>query len=278
MDQLYQSIDEHHKGQVVRDLLVVGLNLETERKAEEGCAQKRFPYGFFASLRMTRTVSVNQRRQHPGHEGDGLHLGVVAHLDNLEVVAAEGHGDGASYGHGPADAQGKKQQEGAQQAYEYPRSRTLACKEQLVERLRIVSAVLGGDGRGGHAAEHGVCPVGWIVRVGLVPLAHLMRHAHIAGNVALVHYLAVQNLRHKTVTQGQKQGHDAQGKGYFLPNLSHTTLFIVYLRCRSEPFPLQVRYVFVTGPDIFRCSPGCFPLQVRTVSVAGPRFFSDLRR
>ena len=236
MHQFHDGIDEHHEGQVVGNLLMVGLDLETEGEAEERRAEegRETPgqagsdggrHGRLRSAISSSAVGVHQRRKHPGHEGDGLHLGVVAHLDNLEVVAAEGHGDGSSHGHGPAYTQGQEQQEGAQQAHENPRGRALARKQQLVERLRVVSSVLGGDGRGGHAAEHGVRPVRGVVRMGLVPLTHLVRHAHIAGDVALVHDLAVQHLRHKTVTQGQEQGHDAQGQGYFLPNILHTHLF-----------------------------------------------------
>ena len=77
LHQLHDGIDKHHNGQVIRDLLVVGLDLETERNAKQGCAQERFPNVFGILIR------IYQCRQDPGHEGDGLHLGVVTHLDNL---------------------------------------------------------------------------------------------------------------------------------------------------------------------------------------------------
>ena len=41
----------------------------------------------------------------------------------------------------------------------------------------------------------------------LVPFRHLVRHADIAGDVALVYDFAGQDLRHEAVCQDQKQGY-----------------------------------------------------------------------
>ena len=54
-----------------------------------------------------------------------------------------------------------------------------------------------------------------------VPLVHLVGHAHIAGDIALIHDFPVKHLRHETVTEGQEKGHNAQADGYFLPNVFH---------------------------------------------------------
>ena len=229
--QLHNGIDEHHQGQVIGNLLVVGLDLEAQRKAEKDGPQQDFPNAF-------GLVRVNQGGQNPGHQGDGLHLGIVAHLDNLEVIAAERHGNGAHKGHRPADSQRQHQQEGAQQRYKEPGGRTLAGKQQVVQRLGIVSAVLGRNGRGGHSAEHRVGPVRGVVGVGLVPLRHLVRHSHIAGDVALVHNLAFQHLRHKAVTQRQEQRHNPQGEDYFLPNIFH---FAVLFRSSASAWAVARR-------------------------------------
>ena len=225
MNQLHQRIQQHHNGQIVGNLLVVGLDLHAQRQAEKGGTEKGFP-GLRAGFRTTRTIGINQRRQHPGHEGDGLHLGIVPHLDNLEIVAAEGDGHGAAQGNRPIHPQCQEQQEGPQQRNEQVGGRPLSGEEPVVNPLGVIPLVLRGNGRGGHSAEHGIRPVGGVVRVGLVPLGHLMRHAHIAGNVALVHDFTVQNLRHKTVTQRQEQGDGAQADGDIFHDTFHAVILL----------------------------------------------------
>ena len=55
----------------------------------------------------------------------------------------------------------------------------------------------------------------------LVPLVHLVRHPDIAGYVALVHNLTLQNLRYESITQGKEQGHDARSDSYLFPIFFH---------------------------------------------------------
>ena len=192
---------------------MVGLDLQGKRKAEKGGAQEGFPaFG---------TIRVHQRGEDPGHEGDGLHLGVVTHLDNLEVVAAEGHGNGPAQGDGPVHPQREEQQKRPQQSNEQVRGRPFSHQEQLVQPLGVVPFVLCRYRRGGHAPEHGIRPVRGIVRVRGVPLTHLVRHAHKAGDVALVHNFTVQHLRHKSVAQRQENGNHTQANGYILPIFLH---------------------------------------------------------
>ena len=81
-----------------------------------------------------------------------------------------------------------------------------------------------------------------------VPLRHFMGHSHIPGNIALVYNLSIQHLRHKSVTQCQKQGNGANGYG----NLLKYGVFCLH------------SVVIVS--------------QVRLQSVAGVHFFFDLRR
>ena len=243
MDQFHQRIQQHDDGQIIGDLLVVGFDLQAQGQAEEGgpqhCFRKSAPEerGFSGCICPYRVAKRRIRRnlfppegaaigehhggQHPGHEGDGLHLGVVSHLDNLEVIAAEGDGYGPAYGHRQAYPEGQHQEKSTQQRDEQVSGRTFSDKKQVVDGLRPVSAVLGRDGRGGHAAEHGICPVCGVVRMCLVPLVHLVRHPDITGYVALVHNLTLQHLRHESITQGKEQGHDARSDSYLFPIFFH---------------------------------------------------------
>ena len=52
--------------------------------------------------------------------------------------------------------------------------------------------------------------------MGLVPLSHLMGHAYIPGNVALVNYLSFKHFWHKAIAQCKEKHHNANGCGYLL--------------------------------------------------------------
>ena len=149
MNELRQGIQQHHNGKVVGNLLMVGFDLHAKGQAEEGRAKDCHDNRFFALLRMTgktlvtlsallvilsvsegstSLIGINQRRQHPRHKGNCLHFGVVAHLDYLEIVAAESHGYCTANGHRPAYTKGQEQQERAKQSNKQIRSRALAGK------------------------------------------------------------------------------------------------------------------------------------------------------
>ena len=211
MDEFHDAIGQHHNGQIVRNLLMIGLDLQAQREAKEYGPKK-----LVAAL-----IRIHQPRQHPRHKGNSLHFGVVTHLDNLEIVAAERHGNSTANSNRHAHAHGQEQQERSQKRNEQISSRPLSRQENVVNPLRIVSSILRRDGCSRHAAEHGVGPVRGIVGVRSVPLVHLMGHAQITGDVALVHNLTFQHLRHKAVAEGQKQQHNAGCRGYFLPNVFH---------------------------------------------------------
>ena len=92
---------------------MVGLDLERECKPEKSRAQSRqspFTVAFGSRL----AVGEHHSGKHPRQERKGLHLGIMAHLDNLDIVGAESHGHGAAGSHQRAYAQRKHQQKGAQ--------------------------------------------------------------------------------------------------------------------------------------------------------------------
>ena len=72
--------------------------------------------------------------------------------------------------------------------------------------------------------------------MGLVPFAHLVRHAQITGNIALIHNLSLEHLRYKTVTQRQEQRHNAQGNAQFLKK-TFIHFGIRYLKVRPARAP-----------------------------------------
>ena len=63
---------------------MVGLDLQAQRQAEQDGAEEHFREP--AALGFGAPVGIHQRGQHPREEGDRLHLRVVAHLDDLEIV------------------------------------------------------------------------------------------------------------------------------------------------------------------------------------------------
>ena len=225
MHQLCHGVQQHHNGQIVSDLLMIGLHLHTQGQAKERRPQegpKEIPGqagddgACHGRLRpaICMPVGIHQRGQNPGHEGYGLHLGVVAYLDNLEIIAAEGYGYGAAYGQRPADTKGQKQQKSPQQRHKQVSSRSFARKKKVIQHLRVIAVVSRGNGSCGHSAKHGIGPIGGIVRMLFVPAFHLMRHAHVTGDVALVHNLSVQHLGYKTVAERQEKGQDTEGDTY----------------------------------------------------------------
>ena len=112
-------IDRYHQGEIIGDLLMVGLDLETQGQAEEHCPQKGLgkPFtpcrrGFAVQVLDCRLISEYERSQDPGKEGKGLHLRVVPHLDDLEVVGTERNRNRTDYRHKDVDSEGKHQEEG----------------------------------------------------------------------------------------------------------------------------------------------------------------------
>ena len=227
VNQFHQRIQQHQDREIVRDLLMVRLDLQAQRHPEEHGPEERFRQP--PALPLRAAIRVHQRRQHPREEGDRLHFGVVAHLDDLEIVRAERHGHGTAERQRPADSEGEHQQEGSQQGDEQVSRRALSGKQQIINGLRIISAVLRGDGRRGHPAEHGIRPIGRVVRMRGIPLAHLVRHPHVARNIALVHDLPVQYLRHEPIAEHEEKDDGAEAYSDVLQQflLVHSGLFFL---------------------------------------------------
>ena len=60
---------------------MIGFYLKTHRQSEECGSQE----GLGQFLGDGGFVGEHQRRQHPGHQRDGLHLCIVAYLDDLQI-------------------------------------------------------------------------------------------------------------------------------------------------------------------------------------------------
>ena len=118
---------------------MVGFDLHAKGQAEEGSAK----YGVIVTPSAASvshiTIRINKCCQHPRHKGYCLHFGIVAYLDYLEIVTAEGHGYCAANGHRPAYAQGQEQQERTKQSDKQICGRALACKQRIINPLRQIS-------------------------------------------------------------------------------------------------------------------------------------------
>ena len=93
---------------------MVGLYLKTDGKTEQ-CGPQQGLRQFF---RYCGFIGEHQRRQHPGHQRDGLHLRIVAYLDNLEIERAEGDGYRTSRGNQGIHPECEQQQEASQHRHE----------------------------------------------------------------------------------------------------------------------------------------------------------------
>ncbi len=227
-----QRIYHDHYRQIVGDLLVIGLDLETQGETEQDGSEQGFrkpgfptfcrfdrlgdravrslslPNGRTKPWPKRRAVCENHSRKRPRQERDRLHLGVVPDLDDLEVVRAIRDGDSPSNSKNLVHTQREHQQKGSQQGDEQPVSRPLSFHQKTVQRLCPVPIAGRNERSGRHPAEHGVRPVSRVVRMSVVPCHSLLRHASVAGDVALVDNLAGQHLRHKAIGENQKQQHN----------------------------------------------------------------------
>ena len=225
----HDDVDQDQQREVVGDLRMVGLDLEAQRQAEQrrpedgarqptvfpgrggSCLRSAAAPGLPATVGDSQSlvISKDQRSEYPGQERQGLHLRIVADLDDLQVVGAERDGDGAAHGNQRMDAEGEHQQPRAQQRKEEVGGRAAARQQEIIDRLRPVALRGGVDGGRRHAAEHGLRPGGLVVGMGGVPFHHLVGHALPAGDVALVDDLAAQDLGDIGVGEYEQADHDA---------------------------------------------------------------------
>ena len=145
----------------------------------------------------------------------------MADLDDLQVVGAEGDGDGAADGEQGVDAQGEHQEPGTQQRDEEVSGGATAQQQEIIDLLRPVALRGRVDGGRGHAAEHGLRPGRLVAGVRGVPFHHLVRHSLPAGDVALVDDFAAQHLGYISIRQDEQADNDAGIQEEFLLHLKH---------------------------------------------------------
>ena len=165
-------VQQDYQCEVICYLRVVGLDLKTQEKSESRRAESCVRQPPF--LLQGYVPHIRNCRKHPREEGYGLHLGVVPHLYNLEVIRAESYGDGTSYRYQRVYSEREHQKPRAQKRNEKICGRSFACHQKIVEPLRPVT--FGGSmNRGcGHASEHGFCPCRLVVRVSRIPFHHFV--------------------------------------------------------------------------------------------------------
>ena len=108
-------------GQVISNLRMVGLDLETQGKTEEYRSQPGF-----------LPVGIDDGGNDPRHKGDGHHLGVVPDLDNLHIVGTEGDGDGSDNGKRNLDSESQKQEESSDQRNQKVAGRPSSGKKKFI--------------------------------------------------------------------------------------------------------------------------------------------------
>ena len=72
---------------------MVGLDLEAHREREQHGPQQSSGQPVLPTLPFLESLAVceHERGQSPRQERDSLHLGIVADLNDLEIVGAESH-------------------------------------------------------------------------------------------------------------------------------------------------------------------------------------------
>ena len=125
----------------------------------------------------------------------------MPHLYYLDIVGAEGHGDGSPGGYERMHSEQQQQQPAAQQADKEPVGRGFPGHEGAIELEGDVSADRRFYSHGRHAAEHGTAPFRLVFRVLGVPGMHFLHAATPSGAVHLVDAFSAEDLRHKGIGQ-----------------------------------------------------------------------------
>ena len=210
---------------------MVGLYLEAKRKGGEYGTDKGNLPGV-----QSLAVRVDYSGKHPGSPGQGQHLGIVAYLDNLQVIGAEGYRNCSGCGQKRAYPKGQHKQEGPKQGNEKVAGWALSYKEGVKEALGGITPVISRKHSGWHTPEHRVCPGRFVVRVLCVPGVGLVGHTDVTGDIALVNYLSAKHLRHKAVGYYKKSRNYSGVKKYFLLKVFHIR---IKLCCPAErPYSL----------------------------------------
>ena len=218
----HKYVQQYDDGKIIGNLRMMGLDLEGNGNAEKGRTEAyagKAP-ALAEPLLNRLAVGENQGCKHPGHVCQGHHLGVVTNLDDLQIVRAEGDGDGASGRDQRTDAKRQHQQEGSQKRYEEIRSRTPARQQEIIDRLGDVARTGAGECDGGHAAEHRFRPGGGLAGMRLVPLLFLVSHSHPAGDIGLIDHLAGKDVGNERVGEYQEAQHYAGDYEYLFLHAS----------------------------------------------------------
>ena len=112
-----------------------------------------------------RAIGEDDSGKNPREEGDCLHLGVMAHLDDLHIIRTECHCNCSCHGNDLACSQGKHQQEGSEKGNEQIARRPAAYHQELIYLLGPVAIEIINESRSRHAAEHRICPCSRVSRI-----------------------------------------------------------------------------------------------------------------
>ena len=208
VDQQRDCIYEYYNGKVICDLDVVCLDLHAEGECEENSSEDGLRQPFLAGE--CRPVCEYDSGENPREEGDRLHLCVVADLDDLHVVCAEGNGDSSCDCKHLAHSHRDHQKESSKEGYKEVASRTLSEHDEFVERFCPVSFKVVCNSGGRHSSEHRSGPCGRIVRVRLIMFKGFMRHSFPSRDIALINDLSVQYLRYETVCYSRQKEYDTR--------------------------------------------------------------------
>ena len=117
---------------------MVGLDLEAQRKGEEGRSKNRFWQPLLPALTegpQSHPVCEDDSCKNPGEVCDCLHLGVMSHLDDLHIIGAESDGYGARNSNQFACAERQHQEETSDERDEQVTCRAASCQKEIVDRI-----------------------------------------------------------------------------------------------------------------------------------------------
>ena len=122
------------------------------------------------------TIGEDHSGKHPREVCDGLHLRIVAHLDDLHIVRTECDRDSASYRHHLPCAERKHQQKTADQREKQIACRTFSSKKKVVDGIGPISLETVDGSCSRHSSEHRIGPCSGVVRIGLIVGDGLIGH------------------------------------------------------------------------------------------------------
>ena len=213
---------------------MVGLDLHTQGQGEKHRTEHRQgePFSPGSLVGKSTAIGENQACKHPGSECKGLHLCVVPHLDDLEIVGTESHRNGSCNGKNLVDSQGEHQQKSPEKGHEKIVGRPESSRQKLVQRFCPVSLKLVVHRHGRHSPEDGVRPQGPVVGMGGIVGGYFICNAFPGRYVRLIQHLSRKHLRHEAVGEGEEEEDDArvdEAGGQYLVIL-HFRKYLIFTR------------------------------------------------